>query len=75
MKILSKLNSWIDRDKPVIKRKLTTKTTDHHLPEYHEMANIVCGQCKAPRLYRVGTEYSYTLHCFRCDKVEQVVVW
>jgi len=72
MKILSKLISLIDRDK-VIERKITTITDGHYYPENHEIVSLTCDRCKAPKLYRVGSDTSYILHCFACDKIDRII--
>jgi hypothetical protein len=70
MKILSKLISLIDRDK-VVERKIVEY--DSIEPVRQEVVYIACDRCKAPKLYRLGTDTSYLLHCFACDKIDRVV--
>lgn len=68
MILLSKIISWIDRDKVVEITNNIEEPTNHH-----EVVNLTCDRCKATKLYLIGTETDYFLHCFACDKVEKVV--
>lgn len=70
MKILNKLLSVIDRDK-VVERKIVED--DSIEPVRQEVVHIACDRCKAPKLYWLGTDTSYLLHCFACDKIDRVV--
>jgi hypothetical protein len=70
MKILDKLLSVIDRDK-VVERKIVENESIE--PIRQEVVYIACDRCKAPKLYRLGTDTSYLLHCFACDKMDRVV--
>ncbi|MGH9983837.1 MAG: hypothetical protein ACRD8W_07770 [Nitrososphaeraceae archaeon] len=71
MNILDKLMSLIDRDKVVENR--ATNTEKETTTIFHEIVNLTCDRRKAPKLYRYGSDTSYFLHCFACDKVERVV--
>jgi hypothetical protein len=71
--MLSKLISLIDRDKVIIESKPDHTVNTEYYPEIHEMVNLTCDRCKAPKLYQVGNVFSYTLHCFACDKIDRVV--
>jgi hypothetical protein len=70
MKILNKLLSVIDRDKVVERRIVEDDSIE---PILQEVVYIACDRCKAPKLYRLGTDTSYLLHCFACDKIDRVV--
>ena len=70
MKILDKLLSVIDRDKVVQKKIVEDGSIE---PIQQEVVYIACDRCKAPKLYRLGTDTSYLLHCFACDKIDRVV--
>ena len=71
---ISKLISRIDRDK-VIQTESSPDEIDyyHNHPKYHDVVNLTCTHCNAPKLYRVGTDTDYTLHCYSCDKIEHIV--
>jgi hypothetical protein len=63
----------MDRDKVIIDEDNPSTATITHYPQFHDMVNMLRAKRKAPRLYKVGNDTSYTLHCFRSDKIEQVV--
>jgi len=73
MNVLSKIISWIDRDKVIESKPPTTATDINYYPEHHEVVDLTCDRCKASKLYKVGSDTSYILHCFTCDKVDKVM--
>ena len=70
---LLRLLQAIDRDK--VKVDHSSKDIDYYSPpKFRDMVDIQCTNCYSTRMYKIGySEYDYSLHCFKCNKIERVV--
>ena len=72
---LLRLLDIIDRDRVKQATPPINKNIDiNSPPKFRDMIHMQCTNCYSPRLYKIGySESDYTLHCFKCDKIERVV--